>query len=81
MTKVLLTKEGVSNQNQVLPRGLSEVEAAKYIGMSPSFLRKDRMYGVLPGRTAGPRWVKVGKRIIYLREDLDAWLEKNLVAR
>ena len=82
MSKLFLVKEDQSTQKSKLcPRGLSEIEAANYIGMSASFLRKDRMYGVRPGRTPGPSWVKVGKRIIYLREGSDVCLEKNLVDR
>ena len=62
-------------------RGFNEMQAAKYIGMSVSFLRKDRMNGVLRNRTPGPRWGKVGKRVVYLRDDLDLWLEKILVSK
>ena len=67
--------------NEVLVKAFNEKEAAKYIAMSVSFLQKDRMNGALPGRTLGPRYAKMGKRVVYLREDLDAWLEKHLVER
>ena len=62
-------------------RALKEKAAAEYIGMSVSYLRKDRMDGKVADRTIGPRWAKVGKRVVYLREDLDAWLEQHLVPR
>ena len=65
------------NNNQ--SRVLHEREAAGYIGMSVSFLQKDRMNGRLEGRTPGPRYAKLGKRVVYFREDLDAWLEAHLV--
>ena len=65
------------NNNQ--SRVLHEREAAGYIGMSVSFLQKDRMNGRLAGRTPGPRYAKLGKRVVYFREDLDAWLEAHLV--
>ncbi|MCP3680654.1 MAG: helix-turn-helix domain-containing protein [Gammaproteobacteria bacterium] len=64
---------------KVSPRGFHERDAARYIGMSVSFLRKGRMEGMIPGRTPGPRWAKIGKRIIYLREDLDTWLDTHVV--
>lgn len=64
-----------------LQRGFNEKQAASYIGMSVSFLRKDRMSGDLPGRTAGPAWGKIGKRVVYLRDDLDKWLESSIVDR
>lgn len=60
---------------------LNERQAAQYIGMSVSFLQKDRMNGALTGRTQGPRWIKVGKRVIYLKPVLDAWLQECEVRR
>lgn len=62
-------------------RALSEKQTAIYIGMSRSYLRQDRMNGIRDGRTPGPRFVKVGRTIRYLKDDLDKWLEKNLVSR
>ncbi|OGT46901.1 MAG: hypothetical protein A3F17_02320 [Gammaproteobacteria bacterium RIFCSPHIGHO2_12_FULL_41_15] len=67
--------------NNQLARALNEKAAAAYIGLSVSFLQKDRMNGVLPGRQPGPRYAKLGKRVVYLREDLDAWLDAHLVMR
>ncbi|MCP3679893.1 MAG: helix-turn-helix domain-containing protein [Gammaproteobacteria bacterium] len=60
---------------------LSEKEAAAYIGMSVAFLQKDRMNGKLSGRTPGPRWIKVGRRVLYLKADLDQWLQEHIVQR
>ena len=67
--------------NDYQPRAMNEKAAAGYIGMSVSFLQKDRMNGVLSGRQPGPRYAKLGKRVVYLREDLDAWLNAHLVHR
>jgi hypothetical protein len=51
---------------------LTGAEAARYIGMSDSWLRQSRMNG----RTYGPVWILCGpKAIRYLRADLDRWLE------
>lgn len=60
---------------------LTEKEAAEYIGMSQSFLRKDRMDGVREHRTPGPQFLKLGKSVRYLKEDLDAWLLQHRVNR
>lgn len=60
---------------------MNEKEAAAYIGMSVSFLQKDRTEGRLIGRTPGPRWLKIGKRVLYLKDDLDLWLEILCVNR
>ena len=53
---------------------LSEKQAAPYIGMSRSFLRQSRMNGRRQNRTAGPPFLKIGRKVLYLAEDLDAWL-------
>jgi hypothetical protein len=63
-------------------RMLSERDAARYIGMSMSFLAKDRSNGYRYGITHGPEFVRSGRRTIRYRiEDLDAWIMKNRVVR
>jgi hypothetical protein len=54
-----------------------ESEAANYICMSRSFLSQDRMNGVLKNRTPGPGYIKIGRSIRYLKDDLDLWLEQH----
>ncbi len=56
-------------------RGFKEKEAAEYIGMSCAFLRQDRMNGARKNRTRGPKAIKIGRSVRYLKEELDAWLE------
>jgi hypothetical protein len=56
------------------PRLLTEKQAARYIGMSCSFLRQSRMNGRRQSRTPGPPFLKIGRKVLYLAEDLDAWL-------
>ena len=67
---------GYESKTNLLKRGFSSKEAAAYIGMSEAYLRLDRSQGATGNRTPGPPYIKRGRRIIYLREDLDAWLEK-----
>ena len=57
----------------VKPRGFNTFNAAAYIGWSESFLRRARI-----GKTKarGPRFKKHGKRVTYLLEDLDAFLNQ-----
>ena len=69
----------MDNKNQI--NALNEKQAALYIGMSVSYLKKDRMDGAATDRTLGPRWAKLGKRVVYLKSDLDAWLRQHLVPR
>ncbi len=49
---------------------LTENEAACYLRVSRGFLAQDRMNGSLKNKTPGPSYIKMGKSIRYLREDL-----------
>jgi len=50
-------------------------DAARYIGMSDSWLRQSRM----ANRTEGPPFFRAGTRAVrYRRADLDRWLESRL---
>jgi predicted DNA-binding transcriptional regulator AlpA len=57
-------------------RTLREPEAARYLSLSASFLRQSRS-GLFAHRTPGPPFVKIGRAVRYLVEDLDAWLERH----
>jgi hypothetical protein len=59
----------------------TEIEAAEYIRMSRSFLRQDRMNGIRANRTPGPEFLKIGRSIRYLKEDLDSWLLQHRINR
>jgi hypothetical protein len=51
----------------------NQKQAARYLGMSTSFLKQKRLDG------AGPAYCRVGKRVIYRQEDLDNFLQKHRV--
>jgi len=55
-------------------RTYKEKEAAIYLGISSSSLAKARMSGVICRNQQAPKFIKAGKRVIYLKEDLDEWL-------
>lgn len=59
-------------------RGYSEAEAALYLGISRGSLRVGRME-VKPShfKMTTPPFVKLGKKVLYLKDDLDRWLEDN----
>jgi hypothetical protein len=58
-------------------RGFATSEAAAYIGRSASWLRKKRLRGIDDPGDPGPRYRKAeAGSTIYLKEDLDAWLER-----
>ena len=58
----------------ISPRAFTELQAARYIGMSRSFLARSRMEGEREHRTPGPHFIKIGRSVRYLRGDLDQWL-------
>lgn len=47
-------------------------QAAQYLGLSASTLAKLRIYG------NSPRYMKLGRRVVYNTVDLDAWLTSHL---
>ncbi len=57
-------------------RVLTEAETSQYIGMSRSFLRQSRMDGIRPNRTPAPPFIKIGRSVRYLLDDLNAWLDQ-----
>jgi len=64
-----LSNSGVSPDSA---RGLGTTAAAVYTGLSVSFLEKARVnQTVIPG----PKFIRVGRRCIYLRDQLDSYLE------
>lgn len=50
-------------------------EAADYVRLSAETLRYFRQ------RNEGPRWAKLGRRVMYRQQDIDAWIEASLVPR
>jgi len=61
--------------NEIKSKALTEIEASQYICMSRSFLRQARMDGNRENRTPAPPFIKIGRSVRYLREDLDTWLD------
>jgi predicted DNA-binding transcriptional regulator AlpA len=50
-------------------RKLNAPEAAQYLGISASTLSKLRVFG------GGPKFHKLGRRVVYDIRDLDVWFE------
>ena len=59
-----------SKVSEIIPRGLSIADAARYLGTTSSFIRSQIKEGNLPA-------VMLGKRYIVDRLDLDHFLEKQ----
>ncbi|HEY8616284.1 helix-turn-helix domain-containing protein [Phenylobacterium sp.] len=51
-------------------RFLRTAEAGRFLGLSGRTLEKHRMYGT------GPAYRKIGGRVVYGVEDLQAWAER-----
>jgi len=58
-------------------RVFTEIETAAYIGMSRSYLRQSRMEGSRHNRTPAPPFIRIGRSVRYLKEDLDLWLDQR----
>lgn len=56
---------------------IDEKRAAKYIGMSRSYLRRARMEGQIGNRAPGPPFYKIGRACRYRISDLDVWLNQH----
>lgn len=63
---------------QQTKRAYTEQETSAYIGMSRSFLRQARMEGLRKNRTDAPPFIKIGRAVRYLKEDLDRWLDNHI---
>jgi hypothetical protein len=60
--------EATTNENpQPAHRYLTNDEAAAYLRLAPSTLEKHRVIG------GGPRFHKLGRRVVYTHKDLEAW--------
>jgi predicted DNA-binding transcriptional regulator AlpA len=65
----------MSNNLTGLPqRYLRTPEASRFVGLSIRTLEKHRIYGT------GPRYSKLGGRVVYRVEDLQAWVESGTKA-
>ena len=53
------------------PRYLRTPEAARFLGLSGRTLEKHRTYGT------GPRYAKLGGRVVYRIDDLQAWVDRR----
>ena len=53
------------------PRFLRTKEAAEFLGLSARTLEKHRTYGT------GPAYRKLGGRVVYSLEDLQAWANRG----
>lgn len=53
------------------PRFLRTPEAARFLGLSDRTLEKHRTYGT------GPSYRKLGGRVVYALEDLQAWADRG----
>lgn len=55
------------------PRFLRTPEAARFLGLSGRTLEKHRTYGT------GPAYRKLGGRVVYSIDDLQAWADRGAV--
>ena len=63
--------KSMHDHSSTLRKILRTQEAASYCGSSASTFEKLRLKG------GGPVFVKIGRRVVYRQDDLDAWLIAN----
>ena len=63
-----------TNPNGLPSHYLRTPEAARFVGLSIRTLEKHRIYGT------GPRYSKLGGRVVYRFEDIQAWVESGAKA-
>jgi predicted DNA-binding transcriptional regulator AlpA len=66
--RLIRAERQMTTNNPTLTAG----EAAETLGLAPSTLAKLRLSG------NGPVYCKLGRRVVYRREDLEAWLETRI---
>ena len=62
-----------ANSPELPPRYLRTKEAAEFLSLSARTLEKHRTYGT------GPAYRKLGGRVVYAVDDLEAWAERGAV--
>jgi hypothetical protein len=62
-----------ANSAGLPPRFLRTPEAARFLGLSGRTLEKHRTYGT------GPAYRKLGGRVVYSIDDLQAWADRGAV--
>ena len=62
-----------ANLSGLPPRFLRTPEAARFLGLSGRTLEKHRTYGT------GPSYRKLGGRVVYAIDDLQAWADRGAV--
>jgi hypothetical protein len=72
-------KQGAKPPDPTRPT-MNEADAAFYLGLSVSSLRKSRMNGPRANHLPPPPYVKLGRRVIYRTADLAQFLEANLAS-
>lgn len=72
------TDNAMADNNQVNFAGdkFTRPEAASYIGVKPGFLEQDATT-----KRHGIPYIKVGRKTIYLKSDLDSWLRAHRVTQ
>lgn len=69
----------MSKTNTVVPRALSTRQAAEYLCLSEIVLRQGRCEGPREGHIPPPPYVRIGRKVIYLIDDLDRYLEAHRI--
>lgn len=68
-----MSEQQQNQPSEIQRKTLTEVETSRYVGMSRPWLRLRRM------KKKPPTYIRQGRSIRYLIDDLDRWLSANRV--
>lgn len=63
-----MTPQTIEAAAERRPPRMTVDDAARHVGVSVSFMNRARLTG------DGPEYLKLGRRVVYERDSLDAWL-------
>ena len=63
-------------QNDQHRAAMNNADAAVHIGTTPANLRLSRHTGFLYKDIPSPKFLKAGRKVLYLKSDLDNWLHQ-----
>ena len=58
-------------------RYLTTKQAAEYTGWSESYFNHVRLTGQIKNLTPGPSPIKMGRKVLYDKYELDAWIKRH----
>lgn len=65
--------------DESFPELISESEAARALGVSPSTIKQARLHRLTSNPLRDLPYIKIGRSVRYRRSDITAWIETHTV--